>query len=78
MRRFLAALSKRRQAHYDHPNFSASHLLKVVDLILAAAKEKGLATRTFDGVSDDLEGAIAQGQGAVDYSALYEETNPEY
>jgi len=72
---FEKKLPRLQQRHYDHPNFSTNHLLKDVDLFLEAAKEKGLVTRTLDGIRGVLEGAIARGYGAVDYSSLYEEIN---
>jgi 3-hydroxyisobutyrate dehydrogenase len=74
---FAKKLPRLQQRRYDQPNFSTSHLLKDVDLFLAAAKEEGLVTRTLEGIRDVLEGAIAQGHGPVDYSALYEEINPQ-
>lgn len=74
---FEKKLPRLQQCHYDHPNFSTSHLLKDVNLFLAAAKEKGLVTRTLDGICDVLEGAIAQGHGPMDYSSVYEEINPQ-
>lgn len=74
---FEKKLPRLQQRHYDHPNFSTSHLLKDVNLFLAAAKQEGLVTRTLDGICNILERAIAQGRGSVDYSAVYEEINPQ-
>jgi 3-hydroxyisobutyrate dehydrogenase len=73
---FEKKLPRLQQRQYDHPNFPTSHLRKDVDLFLAAATEKGLDTRMLDGICAVLEGAIAQGYGPVDYSAVYEEINP--
>lgn len=73
---FEKKLPRLQQRQYDHPNFPTSHLRKDVALFLAAAKEKGLVTRTLDGICDVLEGAIAGGLGPADYSAVYEEINP--
>lgn len=62
---------------YDNPNFSTRHLLKDVELFLAAAKEHGVRTTGLLGVRDILSDAIRHGQGDRDYSALYEEINPQ-
>lgn len=73
---FEKKLPRLQQRQYDHPNFPTSHLRKDVDLFLAAAKEKGLVTRTLDGICEVLKVAIARGHGPADYSAVYEEINP--
>jgi len=74
---FEKKLPRLLQRHYGHPNFSTTHLLKDMDLFLAEANETGLVTRTLDGIRSVLENAIAQGHGPVDYSAVYEEINPQ-
>ncbi|MBS0169642.1 MAG: NAD(P)-dependent oxidoreductase [Nitrospira sp.] len=62
--------------HYEHPNFSTRHLLKDVDLCLAAAEQAHLSTEGLQGVRSLLTDTIAQGLGEVDYSALYERVDP--
>lgn len=74
---FEKKLPRLQQRHYDHPNFSITHLLKDIDLFLAEAKETGLVTRTLDGIRSVLGNAIARGHGRADYSAVYEEINPQ-
>lgn len=74
---FEKKLPRLQQRHYDQPNFSTIHLLKDVNLVLSEAKENGLGTSALDGIRVVLEGAIAQGYGAADYSALNEEINPQ-
>lgn len=74
---FEKKLPRLQQRQYDHPNFSTRHLLKDVTLFLTAAKDSGLLTKGLEGIRDVLEAAIARGYGAVDYSAIYEEINPQ-
>ena len=69
----LPRLAKRQ---YDQPNFSTRHLLKDVDLFLAAAQQARLSTEGLQGVRSLLTGTIAQGLGEMDYSALYEQVDP--
>lgn len=69
----LPRLAKR---HYAQPNFSTRHLLKDVDLFLAAAEQAHLTTDGLQGVRSLLTDTIAQGLGEVDYSALYERVDP--
>jgi 3-hydroxyisobutyrate dehydrogenase len=70
---FDKKLPRLQARRYDDPNFSTGHLLKDVDLFVAAAREHGLRTSSLDGVRQILVDAIAHGLGGVDYSALYEE-----
>jgi 3-hydroxyisobutyrate dehydrogenase len=74
---FEKKLPRLQQRQYDHPNFATSHLLKDVELFRAAAMENGLVTRALDGTCDILKGAMAKGLGPVDYSAVYEEIDPQ-
>jgi 3-hydroxyisobutyrate dehydrogenase len=69
----LPRLAKRQ---YEQPNFSTRHLLKDVDLFLAAAQQARLSTEGLQGVRSLLTGTIAQGLGEMDYSALYEQVDP--
>jgi 3-hydroxyisobutyrate dehydrogenase len=73
---FEKKLSRLLTRDYHHPNFSASHLLKDVDLFLRQASALGLATCSLEGIRPVLERTIAQGLGEVDYSAIYETINP--
>lgn len=73
---FEKKLPRLQQRRYDDPNFSTVHLLKDVDLFLAASKGKGLVNHTLNGIRKVLADAIAQGHGSKDYSAVYEEINP--
>lgn len=61
---------------YEQPNFSTRHLLKDVDLFLAAAEQAHLSTDGLQGVRSLLTDTIAHGLGEVDYSALYERVDP--
>ncbi|ALA61189.1 NAD(P)-dependent oxidoreductase [Nitrospira moscoviensis] len=70
---FDKKLPRLQARRYDDPNFSTRHLLKDVDLFVAAAREHGLRTSSLDGVRQILVDAIAHGSGDVDYSVLYEE-----
>lgn len=69
----LPRLVKRQ---YEQPNFSTRHLVKDVDLFLAAAEQAGLSTDGLQGVRSLLTDTMAQGLGEVDYSALYERVDP--
>ena len=69
----LPRLATRR---YEQPNFSTRHLLKDVDLFLAAAEQAHLSTDGLQGVRSLLTDTIAHGLGEVDYSALYERVDP--
>lgn len=61
---------------YRGPNFSTSHLLKDVRLVLHEAAARGLTTKALEGLPWLLEEAIARGLGDLDYSALFEVVSP--
>jgi 3-hydroxyisobutyrate dehydrogenase-like beta-hydroxyacid dehydrogenase len=61
---------------YTHPNFSARHLLKDVELVLDAAQAAGLNPAGLRGVPALLTATIEQGLGDMDYSALFNAVNP--
>ena len=61
---------------YQHPNFSARHLLKDVELFLKEASGYELATSGLEGIKPVLQRTIAQGLGDSDYSAIFEVINP--
>ncbi len=73
---FDKKLARMSERHYDSPNFSTSHLLKDVELVLGAAEGRGLATRGLQGVQALLTDTIAAGLGSVDYSAVHETIDP--
>ena len=73
---FDKKLPRLTERQYDHPNFSVSHLLKDVALIINATNGSPLATEGLRGVASILEAAIARGMGSLDYSALYEIIDP--
>lgn len=62
---------------YADPNFPTQHLLKDVNLFLTEANSAGLETSQLAGIKHLLEGAIAQGLAAADYSSLFEAVNPK-
>jgi 3-hydroxyisobutyrate dehydrogenase len=72
---FEKKLPRMQSRQYDHPNFSTRHLLKDVDLFVAAAQNHGLRTTGLDGIRGLLTDAITHGHADVDYSALYEEVS---
>ena len=61
---------------YQHPNFSARHLLKDVELFLKEASGYELTTSGLEGIKPLLQRTIAQGLGDSDYSAIFEVINP--
>ncbi len=62
--------------NYGQPNFSTRHLLKDVELTLAAAETSHLSPGGLPGVQSLLIDTIAMGLGEVDYSAIYERVDP--
>ncbi len=73
---FDKKLPRLSERNYDNPNFSTRHLLKDVELVLNAAETTHLAIGGLQGIRSLLTETIAQGLGAVDYSAIYEEIDP--
>ncbi|MBI4000268.1 MAG: NAD(P)-dependent oxidoreductase [Nitrospira defluvii] len=73
---FDKKLPRLSERNYDNPNFSTRHLLKDVELVLNAAETTHLATGGLQGIRSLLTETIAQGLGAVDYSAIYEVIDP--
>ena len=61
---------------YDHPNFSARHLLKDIDLCRETAVSLNVQTGGLDGVRALVAEAVRQGWGEADYSALFEVISP--
>ena len=73
---FDKKLPRLAERNYARPNFSTRHLLKDVELTLAAADSAQLAPAGLPGVRSLLIDTIALGLGDVDYSALYERVDP--
>jgi 3-hydroxyisobutyrate dehydrogenase len=73
---FDKKLPRMLKRDYHQPNFSTRHLLKDVTLCSEEAARCGLTTSSLEGIRKILEEAIAQGRGALDYSALYDVLNP--
>jgi 3-hydroxyisobutyrate dehydrogenase len=61
---------------YDHPNFSARHLLKDIDLCRETAASLNVQTGGLDGVRVLVAETVRQGWGEADYSALFEVISP--
>jgi len=73
---FEKKLPRLAERNYARPNFSTRHLLKDVELTLAAADTAQLSPGGLPGVRSLLLDTIAMGLGDVDYSALYERVDP--
>ena len=73
---FDKKLPRLAERNYARPNFSTRHLLKDVELTLAAADSAQLSPGGLPGVRSLLSDTIALGLGDVDYSALYERVDP--
>jgi 3-hydroxyisobutyrate dehydrogenase len=74
---FEKKLPRLQHRDYANPNFSTRHLLKDVNLALGEAQGQGLTTKGLEGIRDLLEKTIAHGHGSADYSAVYEEIDPQ-
>lgn len=61
---------------YDHPNFSARHLLKDIDLCRETAARLNVQTGGLDGVRALVAETVRQGWAEADYSALFEVISP--
>lgn len=73
---FDKKLSRLAKRNYGRPNFSTRHLLKDVELTLAAAETARLSPGGLPGVRSLLIDTIAMGLGEVDYSAIYDRVDP--
>jgi 3-hydroxyisobutyrate dehydrogenase len=75
-----SALEKKLQRlltrDYKHPNFSALHHLKDVELFLKDTSSYELTATSLEGMRQVLERSIAQRLGYSDYSAIFEMVNP--
>jgi len=72
-RTFDKKLPRLEARDYAQPNFSTRHLLKDVELFLAAAQERGLRAAGLPELRNVLADAVVHGYGDADYSAMYEE-----
>lgn len=62
--------------NYADPNFSTTHLLKDVQLILQEARVAGLGTAGLEGLVPLLTKAIDDGLGERDYSSIFDAISP--
>jgi 3-hydroxyisobutyrate dehydrogenase len=62
---------------YQEPNFSATHMLKDLDLFLHHAGSLRLRLATAEGIRSILQETIDQGLHDLDYSSLFEIVNPQ-
>ena len=76
-RTFDKKLPRLEARDYAQPNFSTRHLLKDVELFLAAARERGLRAAGLPELRHVLADAVVHGYGDADYSAMYEEISPD-
>ena len=74
---FDKKLERELARDFDAPNFPLKHLLKDVDLFLAAARQGGLDPASLEGVRELLARGMDAGLGELDYSALYALVDPE-
>ncbi|MFP4472388.1 MAG: NAD(P)-dependent oxidoreductase [Candidatus Omnitrophota bacterium] len=61
---------------FSDPNFPVRHMLKDVNLILAAGQEAGLDNRIVAEIAECLKNGMEQGDEASDYSAVFNVINP--
>lgn len=73
---FDKKMPKMAARDFSNPNFPVRHLLKDVNLFLSEAGRHGLGTPALEGVRRLLEQAMADGMGALDYSAVYNTVAP--
>jgi 3-hydroxyisobutyrate dehydrogenase len=73
---FEKKLPRLLRRDYQHPNFSACHLLKDMELFLKEASSYGLTASSLEGIRPVLERTIAQGLSDSDYSTTFEIVNP--
>jgi 3-hydroxyisobutyrate dehydrogenase len=73
---FEKKLPRLLRRDYQHPNFSACHLLKDMELFLKEASSYGLTASSLEGIRPVLERTIAQGFSDSDYSTTFEIVNP--
>lgn len=73
---FDAKLPRMLSRDFDDPNFPVRLLRKDLDLFVAEAARRGLATAGVDGIRALLGVAMAQGLGDADYAAIYAAIDP--
>ena len=73
---FEKQLPRLLRRDYQHPNFSACHLLKDMELFLKEASSYELTASSLEGIRPVLERTIAQGFSDSDYSTTFEIVNP--
>lgn len=63
--------------NFANPNFPTKHLLKDMNLFVAAAQAQGIDATVAAGVSEVAKRAIAKGLANEDYSAIFNAISPE-
>jgi len=74
---FDKKFSKMMSRNFENPNFPVKHLLKDVELMLAAFNHKQIDTAPLQGVRSILQKSLHKGDSDLDYSALYNAIHPE-
>jgi 3-hydroxyisobutyrate dehydrogenase len=73
---FDKKLERMLNRDFTNPNFPLKHLLKDLDLILTEFGKKGLDIDPLEGIKSVLLKAVDNGDGDLDYSALYNILHP--
>lgn len=68
---FDKKLNRMLRQDFTNPNFPVKHLLKDVDLMLTEFGKKGIDITPLEGVKKILLKTMEEGEGDLDYSALY-------
>jgi 3-hydroxyisobutyrate dehydrogenase len=68
---FDKKLSRMLSGNYANPNFPTKHLLKDINLFMAAANASGVSTDSVEGIQRVLTQAVQMALGDADYSALF-------
>ncbi|GAB4347666.1 MAG: NAD(P)-dependent oxidoreductase [Cyanophyceae cyanobacterium] len=74
---FDKKLQRMLDRNFDNPNFPTKHLLKDANLFASAAEAAGVDARAVVAAGRIIEGAIAQGHGNGDYSAIFDAICPK-
>jgi 3-hydroxyisobutyrate dehydrogenase len=73
---FDKKFSKMMSRNFENPNFPIKHLLKDVNLMLAAFNDKQIDIAPLQGVRKVLQKSLQIGDSDLDYSALYNAIHP--
>jgi len=74
---FDKKLQRMLDRNFENPNFPTKHLLKDANLFASAAEAAGVDARAVVAAGRIIEGAIAQGHGNGDYSAIFDVICPQ-